>query len=92
MPFALDPEVAAVLAAAAEQNGPPPAPPVGDVAGRRAALDAMLDYFNNQAQPAASKVDISDYSVVTHDGDPLLARWYHQPSSESRAAALQSLC
>ena len=48
MTFTLNPEVAAVLAAAIEQNGPPPAPPVGDVASRRIALDAMLNYFNNQ--------------------------------------------
>ena len=55
MTFTLDPQVAAVLAAAVEQNGPPPAPPVGDVAGRRVALDAMLEYFNNQAQPGRAR-------------------------------------
>ncbi len=88
MTFTLNAEVAAVLAAATEQNGPPPALPAGDVAGRRAALDPMLEYFNNQAQPAASKVDISDHSVIAPDGARLLARWYRQPSSESRAAVL----
>jgi hypothetical protein len=41
MTFTLDAQVAAVLAAAIEQNGPPPAPPVGDVASRRVALDAI---------------------------------------------------
>ncbi len=56
--------MAAVLASAIEQNGPPPAPPVGDVASRRVALGAMLEHFKNQAQPVASKVDISDHSVV----------------------------
>jgi acetyl esterase/lipase len=88
MTFTLDAQVAAVLAAATEQYGPPPAPPVGDVASRRVALDAMLEYFNNEAQPVATKVDISDHSVVTPDGATLLARWYRQPSSESTAAAL----
>ena len=88
MTFTLDAQVAAVLAAAIEQNGPPPAPPAGDVAGRRVALDAMLEYFNNQVQPAVSKIDISDHSVVTPDGATLLARWYRQPSSDSRAAVL----
>ena len=53
MTFTLNAEVAAVLAAAIEQNGPPPTAPVGDVASRRVALDAMLGYFNNQAQPPA---------------------------------------
>ena len=88
MTFTLDAQVAAVLAAAFERSGPPPALPVGDVASRRVALDAMLGYFNNEAQPVASKVDISDHSVVTPDGAALLARWYRQPSGDSRAAVL----
>jgi acetyl esterase/lipase len=71
-----------------EHGGPPPAPPVGYVAGRRVALDAMLAYFNNQAQPVDSKVDIFDHSVTTPDGATLLARWYRLPSSDSRAAVL----
>jgi acetyl esterase/lipase len=88
MTFTLNAEVAAVLAAATERSGPPPAPPVGDVASRRVALDAMLEYFNNQAQPVASKVGISDHSVIAPDGATLLARWYRLPSSESKAAVL----
>lgn len=80
--------MAAVLAAAIGQDGPPPTPPAGDVAGRRAALDPMLEYFNNQAQPVAGKVDISDHSVIAPDGATLLARWYRQPSSDSGAAVL----
>jgi hypothetical protein len=73
MTFTLDAQVAAVLAAAFERSGLPPAPPVGDVASRRVALDAMLGYFNNEAQPAG-KVDISDHRVVAPDGAALLAR------------------
>jgi len=88
MTFTLDAQVAAVLAAAFEQNGPPPAPPTGDVAGRRLALDAMLRYFNNEAQPVAGEIDVSDHRVVTPDGATLLARWYRQPSSETAAAVL----
>jgi acetyl esterase/lipase len=87
MTFTLDAQVAAVLAAAFERSGPPPASPVGDVASRRVALDAMLGYFNNEAQPAG-KVDISDHRVVAPDGAALLARWYRQPSGDSRAAVL----
>jgi len=55
MTFTLNAEVAAVLAAATEQNGPPPAPPVGDVASRRVALDAMLGYFNNHGERCAGR-------------------------------------
>jgi acetyl esterase/lipase len=87
MTFTLDAQVAAVLAAAFERSGPPPASPVGDVASRRVALDAMLGYFNNEAQ-TAGKVDISDHRVVAPDGAALLARWYRQPSGDSRAAVL----
>jgi acetyl esterase/lipase len=88
MTFTPDARVAAVLASAIEQNGPPPALPVGDVASRRVALDAMLGYFNNQAQPVASKAGIAGHSIVTPDGAALLARWYCQPSGDSRAAVL----
>jgi acetyl esterase/lipase len=88
MTFTLDTEVAEVLAAEIARSGLPPSPPVGDVASRRVALDAMLGYFNNEAQPVADKVDISDHSVVTPGGATLLARWYRRPSGDSRAAVL----
>src|ERR1700748_2495941 len=88
MPFTLDPQVAKVLSEAMEKNGPPPSPPPGDVEGRRVALDAMLDYFNNHAQSVATDVDMSDHTIVTPDGAHLLARWYHHPSIESTAAVL----
>ncbi len=88
MSFILNPDVAAVLAAVTESNGAPPTPPVGDVASRRPALDAMLDHFNNQIQPAPADVEISDHTVTAADGALLLARWYRKPSSQSRAAVL----
>ncbi len=75
MTFTLNAEVAAVLAAAIEQNGPPPAPPAGDVASRRAALGAMLEYFNNQAQPVASEAVVAagPYCLVML-GDAIAAK------------------
>ncbi|TVY99605.1 alpha/beta hydrolase [Trebonia kvetii] len=88
MTFTLDAEVAAVLQAALEENGPPPAWPAGDVQARRVALDAMLDYFNNQAQPPAQDVEITDHQVTAADGATLLARWYRLPSSDVGAAVL----
>jgi acetyl esterase/lipase len=86
--FTLDAEVAAVLQAALEKNGPPPAWPAGDVQARRAALDAMLEYFNNQAQPPAHDVEVTDHQVTAADGAALLARWYRLPSSDAGAAVL----
>ena len=50
----------------------------GDMAGRRAALDAMLGYFNNQAQPPADDVKTSDHEVTT-------GRWCH-PAGEMAPA------
>jgi acetyl esterase/lipase len=86
--FTLDVEVAAVLEAALEKNGPPSAPPIGDVQTRRVTLDAMLEYFNNQAQPPADDVEITDHEVTAADGAPLLARWYRRPSGDTGAALL----
>lgn len=88
MTFTMDAEVAAVLQAALERNGPPPTPSAGDVQTRRVTLDAMLEYFNNQAQPLADDVKITDHEVTTADGATLLARWYRRPASDTGAAVL----
>jgi acetyl esterase/lipase len=89
MTLALDPEVAAVLAAIAEQSGPMPAPPpVGDVDARRTTLNAMLEHFNNVAQPIASDVDITDHDITSADGATVNARWYRSLSNPSGAAVL----
>ena len=88
MTFTMDAEVAAVLQAALEKNGPPPTPQIGDVQTRRVTLDAMLEYFNNQAQPLADDVKITDHEVTTADGATLLARWYRRPASDTGAAVL----
>ncbi len=88
MTFTMDAEVAAVLQAALGKNGPPPTPEIGDVQTRRVTLDAMLEYFNNQAQPLADDVKITDHEVTTADGATLLARWYRRPASDTGAAVL----
>jgi acetyl esterase/lipase len=55
---------------------------------RRVTLDAMLEYFNNQAQPFADDVKITDHEVTTADGATLLARWYRRSASDTGAAVL----
>jgi acetyl esterase/lipase len=71
-----------------KKNGPPPTPQIGDVQTRRVTLDAMLEYFNNQAQPLADDVKITDHEVTTADGATLLARWYRRSASDTGAAVL----
>lgn len=89
MSFEFDAEVAATLQAIADSSGPMPSPPpIGDVASRRSTLNAMLEWANNEAQPIAADVETVDYEVTVADGTVLLARWYHLPSSDSRAAVL----
>jgi len=89
MSFSLDPEVAATLAEIARHNGPlPPAPPIGDIEGRRGALNAMLTWANNIAQPVAEEVETSDHQLSVPGGATILARWYRLPSSDSHAAVV----
>ena len=89
MSFELDPEVAAALAAIAEQSGPLPSPPpVGDIESRRSTLDAVLAWANNTAQPIADEVETTDHEVTLADGTTILARWYRLASSDSRAAVV----
>ena len=89
MSFSLDPDVAASLAAVAEQSGPLPSPPpIGEIDGRRIALNAMLTWANNTAQPVADEVETTDYQVSVSDGSTVLARWYRLPSSDSQAAVV----
>ncbi|HEY1635396.1 MAG TPA: alpha/beta hydrolase [Acidimicrobiales bacterium] len=89
MSLELDPEVAATLKSIADHRGPPPPPPpVGDIENRRSALNAMLAWANNTAQPIAEVVETTDHQLTVADGTMILARWYRLPSSRSRAAVL----
>ena len=72
MTLPIDPEVGAVIAALATENGPmPPPPPVGDVERRRVALNAMLEQANNPAQPIAGEVEITERELVAADDTAL---------------------
>ena len=73
MSFTLDPEVAAAFATFAETGGTPP--PVGDVATRRAVLEAVFRY-GDTAQPFLDDVTITDHELATADGATIRLRWY----------------
>ena len=89
MSFTLDPQVAEALAPfAAETAGSMP-PPVGDVAARRAALEAVFRYADT-AQPFPDDVTITDHKLTTVDCATIRLRWYARKdaSGEPGPAAL----
>jgi acetyl esterase/lipase len=71
--FTLDPEVAEAFAPFAEAGSTPP--PVGDVATRRAVLEAVFRY-GDTAQPFPDDVMITDHELTTADGATIRIRWY----------------
>src|SRR5205085_3828972 len=85
LPFSLDPEVAAGLAALSEKIGEVVPMPVGDVAARRNFYDPMQRMMLTQL-PAPSDVTTKDYKATTPDGAQVLLRWYaHRDASPGSA-------
>jgi hypothetical protein len=80
MTFSFDPQVADALAPMAAQMADATPPPVGDIDGRRTALNAMLAHFNS-AQPTPADVTTTDHQVRTADGDTIVVRWYAKTAS-----------
>jgi acetyl esterase/lipase len=87
MPFTLDPEVAAVLASLAA-GAPSSTPlPVGDVATRRAVLDAMFAAVGAM-QPTPADVITRDVHAASHDGAEILLRWYAKKGAAPGSAVV----
>ncbi|KAM3418532.1 hypothetical protein BST61_g4510 [Cercospora zeina] len=74
MGLQFNPDVAAVLAAVAVPNSPPPIP-LGDVASRRAVLEAIFA-TRRAAQEPITDVDVKDIYIEAQDGHKVLVRWY----------------
>jgi acetyl esterase/lipase len=87
LPFSLDPEVAAGLAALSEKIGEVAPMPVGDVAARRNVYDPMQRMMLTQLPPP-SDVTTKDYKTTTTDGAQLLLRWYAQTDASPGSAIL----
>ncbi len=89
MSFTLDPEVAEALAPLATEMAAGTPPPVGDVAGRREALEGLFRY-TDAAQPFPDGITITDHELTTADGATILLRWYspEDASGEPGPAAL----
>jgi acetyl esterase/lipase len=80
MPFKLDPEVGAAMAALSPPGQEPPPPPaIGDITSRRNMVDVM---FTAILPPMPSDVSTKDFHITTSDGHKLLLRWYTKNGSE----------
>jgi acetyl esterase/lipase len=75
MTFAVDPQVAAILAPMAEAMADAPHPPVGDIETRREMLEALMAH-TAALQPMPTDVTITDFHAVADDGTNVLLRWY----------------
>ena len=87
MPFSLDPEVAAGLAALDEKIGQVEPMAVGDVATRRRVYDPLQRMILSQL-PVPGDVTINDYKATTADGAQVLLRWYAKSGSSPGSAVL----
>lgn len=87
MPYSLDPEIGAVLAALRAGAPPAPPPPVGDVESRRASADALLGAALG-ALPVPAGVTRVDATVTAEDGAAVPVRWYTRAGAPPGPAVL----
>ena len=85
MPLSLDPEIAAALAPMAESGFT--APPVGDVAGRRALWEPIIGAAST-AQPIPADVTTSEHHATADDGAQIPLRRYVKDGAEPGPAVL----
>jgi acetyl esterase/lipase len=86
VPFSLDADVAAVLAAAAEAGGLVPVTPRGDAIALREVVNMTLQLMDS-AEPDSPSVLTDDHSVAVADGE-ILVRWYTRERSVPGSAVV----
>jgi acetyl esterase/lipase len=86
MPFSLDAEVGAVLAAAAEAGDLIPVTPRGDAIALRGVFNAVLQLLDS-AEPDSPSVLTADHVVPVADGE-ILVRWYTRERSAPGSAVV----
>lgn len=87
MSFSLDPEVAAATARFFGEGAELVPLPVGDVASRRALLEAVHARID-VAQPVPDDVVSRDFEISAADGAKLLLRWYAKDGAAPGSAVL----
>lgn len=85
MPFTLDPEIAAGLAALIPEDAP--VPPAGDIAARREGVEALQRAVHGSV-PMPDDVSYRDLSTTTEDGAEILLRWYTKDDASPGSAVL----
>ncbi|MGW2640948.1 alpha/beta hydrolase [Streptomyces sp. NPDC001348] len=85
MSLSLDPEIAQALAPMADAGLTPP--PVGDIAGRRAVWEPIIDAAGT-AQPIPADVRTSEHHTTADDGARIRLRWYTKDDATPGPAVL----
>ena len=87
MPFQLDPEVAAEMAALLGGRPPPEPVPVGDIQARRTFIDT-IQTLHASLIPRADHVTQTDYYTTASDGHKILLRWYAKKDTAPNSSAI----
>jgi acetyl esterase/lipase len=88
MPFTLDPEVAAGLAALMNGAPAPPPSPEGDITSRRTAGEGTIGALGQTLYAVDKKVKSKDYYAKAKDGASILLRWYTKEGSSPGSAVI----
>jgi acetyl esterase/lipase len=87
MPFTIDPELAAISAAAAAARAEIPPAPRGDAHALRDIIDPALAMVN-AGEAKSPDVTAVDHEVEVGDGGSILARWYVRAGSNPGSAVV----
>lgn len=87
MPFQLDPEVAAEMAALLGNQPPPEPVPAGDVQARRTFVNAFQG-LQASLIPRVDDVTQTDYYTTASDGHKILLRWYSKKEPTANSSAI----
>jgi acetyl esterase/lipase len=87
MPFTIDPEMAAIFAAAAEARAEIPLPPRGNAHALREMINSALAIIDAD-EPESLDVTSADHEVELGDGMSILARWYVKAGSNPGSAVV----
>ena len=86
--YAVDPELAPVLAEMAQRTAGDPVAARGDWRALREIADANMRWLAELEREGMPEVELRDFETVSPDGARIGLRWYARPESASTAAVL----